>query len=181
MTDEKFFRNERPLILSDAAQELNTLDFDQFPLAKDFEIVLTDHGWPLGRHVRFWSEQLGWLAGFPWWDCADLALQVCTLPDIPIGTLERPYHDFEQGWQIFIFRRGDFAYVMQGGEPSEEPVVWHSWFRVPLEQYVSEWIREIRRFNPAAADGMPPQAFEGWQGPACLACRTKTHTAGLRQ
>ncbi len=180
MTDEKVFRNERPLVFPTQAWNLNALDLSQFPLVEAFEIVLTDLGWPLGPHLSFWSEQLGWLAGLPWWDNANLALYACTLADIPLGTLGHPYYDSEQGWQMLIFRDGAYVYVMEAGEPSEEPAVWHSWFRVPLEQYVGEWIREIRRFNPAIGEGLPPQASEGWQGRTCLACRTKTHTTGIR-
>jgi hypothetical protein len=179
MTDQPVFQNERPLIFPGQDFDLTWLELDAFPVVQDFEIALTDAGGPFGRKVRFWSDQLGWLAGFPWWDHADLALHLCTLIDIPIGTRATPYYDLEQGWQILIFREGAFAYVMEGGEPSDDPVTWSSWFRVPLEQYVSEWIREIRHFNPTIPDGMPLQATTGWQGHACLACRTKTHT-GIR-
>jgi hypothetical protein len=159
--------------------DLSRLNLATFPLVQDFEIVPTDTGGPFGRMVRFWSEQLGWLATFLWWEHADLALHLCDRADIPIGTPEQPYHDLEQGWQILIFCRGDFAYVVQGYWPSNQPVVWDTWFRVPLAQYINEWIREIRRFNPAIQDGILPQATDGWQGLACLACRTQTHT-GIR-
>jgi hypothetical protein len=179
ITDWPVFHNEQPLVFPTMEWDLAALDISHFPSIDNFEVVLTHWDTPIGPHIRFWSEKLGQLASFPWWDNANLALYTCTTGDIPIGTIEKPYHDSEQGWQTLIFQVGEYVYIMQGGEPSEEPVVWTSWFRVPLDQYISEWRREIRRFNPAIGDEMPLQGISGWQGPACLACRTKTHT-GIR-
>jgi hypothetical protein len=62
----------------------------------------------------------------------------------PIG----PFDDLEQGWQIIIFERDNYVYVMQGEDPccTEYPI----WFRVPRDCYFTEWMKLIRQFNPSA-------------------------------
>lgn len=143
------FRNKQPIF----APGLRTHDLaiDQFPIVQDFRLELRDCGGDLGWHIEFLSHDLGHLGGFPWWDHVDVALQRFSLENIPLGTLDEPYSDLDQGWQIVIFEANGFVHVLENeGVDGEDPsgCTFTTWFRVPRVQYVHEWTRVIAQFNP---------------------------------
>ena len=145
---ERLFHNEQALHLSryGFGECLNKLDLLAFPLVEDFIIKLEQTG-TFGIHLYFYSDQLGRLASFPWWDNVEKDLSSYTSSDIPVGDFDEPYSDLEQGWQIIIFEDENFVYIMEGQEPccTEFPI----WFRVTRDRYYNEWMRLIREFNPA--------------------------------
>lgn len=138
----KYFKNSQPLEISSNqyALHLVSLDLQMFPLIEDFVIKIKESS-PFGLHLYFQSDRYGKLAGFPWWDNVDKDLSRFTIQDIPVGSIEKPFDDLEQGWQILIFQTREYVYILQGKEPCcrKFPV----WFRVKREQYLNEWIRVI--------------------------------------
>ena len=115
--------------------ELSELDLGAFPVVRNFKVLLK-HIASLGHHVELHDES-GFLAGFPWWDHAARTLRMRGEEAVPIGTIENPFEDLEQGWQILIFEQGDKVYVLEGPEPvcPDFPV----WFAVPREEYFQAW------------------------------------------
>ena len=94
--------NEFPLKLHEESfydSPLN-LPFNDFPLINDFYINI-DKTDLFGYHLDYRSEKHGLLSNFPWWD--NIEREIHSEKDIPIGTLEEPFDDLEQGWQIYIF------------------------------------------------------------------------------
>ena len=131
----------------DYAKQIKTLDLSAFPLINDFTVQLRNAG-EFGEHIDFTSKTWGLLARFPWWDNVEKDLPTWDATKIPLGTLNEPFDDCEQSWEIVIFETGGYVYVMEGDDPccTEFPV----WFRVEHERYVAEWLSVIRKFNPAA-------------------------------
>ena len=130
--------NLYPIQLSspDYIAELPKLDLDSFPVIDDFHIQLFDAGEPMGMHIRFISDLQGILIGFSWWDHVDQVIQRKDF-SIPTGTLEHPFNDGDQSWQLLIWEHKDYVYMMKGKELqcTEFPV----WIRIPKSLYYSEW------------------------------------------
>ncbi|MCR8643124.1 hypothetical protein NV379_10680 [Paenibacillus sp. N1-5-1-14] len=64
---------------------------------------------------------------FPWWDHADRDIKDFTIENIPLGSITDPYNDFEEGWQIIIYEKESFVYVLVGSSPSFSKK-FYSWF-----------------------------------------------------
>lgn len=111
---KKLYKNAIPLILEN--YDCTKLTLHSFPEIDDFTILTHDHGKGLGIHIFFYSEKLGYLSSFPWWDKMDAKLKEMTLADIPLGKSDKPFLDADQGWQILIWEKRDYVYVMQGSE-----------------------------------------------------------------
>ncbi|BCM92033.1 hypothetical protein IAD21_03912 [Abditibacteriota bacterium] len=141
--------NEQALRLSDYnyGERLKELDLVAFPLVEDFTIKTKNTG-SFGYHLYFHSDHAGHLASFPWWDNVEKDLPRYTSKDIPVGSLEWPFDDLEQGWQIVICEHKHFVYILEGGDPC--CTEFYVWFRVPRQRYYREWMRLIREFNPEA-------------------------------
>lgn len=131
-------RNQDPLHVPDY-DELCELELDAFPIVLGFEVVLK-HSGSLGYHIELHDER-GFLAGFPWWDHVDKALRSLGETFIPTGTIETPFDDLEQGWQILIFEHAAKVFVLEGPKPvcQDFPV----WFAVPREEYFRAWMKVI--------------------------------------
>jgi hypothetical protein len=112
------------------------LDPNSFASVTDFEIQLKPSGC-LGLHLDLASRSLGPLAGFPWWDDVDADLATWTLKNVPLGTLESPFDDCEQGWQILIWESDGWVYVAEGDEPCCE--TYSQTFRVGRAPYLKAW------------------------------------------
>jgi hypothetical protein len=144
----RHFQNDAPLTLLKPdvpwlVFDIASLDLSQFPTVSDFRLDLRDG--PLGPHLFFTSDDLGTLAGFPWWDGVVTGLERMTVADIPLGTIQEPYCDLDQGWTILIFETSGYVYVRQGGE---DRYTYRSWFRVTRTRYVREWVQAIAAYNP---------------------------------
>lgn len=170
--------NETPLRCKgyepgNAPKNMKALPLEDFPLIKDFEIVLEamidETGYPpFGYHVMFFSPSLGYIASFPWWDNAtrDLAKDEFWVlgehngsdwrydhpefhPDrpisIPLGSFDDPYTALEQGWEIVIAQHDMYVYVLEGGMDKRRLKGYHSWFKVSLDRYLEQWqaIKEL--------------------------------------
>lgn len=111
-------------------------ELDDFPIVRDFAVGLedSDEG---GRHIVFTSGGMR-LAGFPAWDHADRDLRHFTPSDVPIGSVDEPYEDVDEGWRMAIFEQGGFVYVIEN----------ETRFRVPTERYLQGWAAIIDAHNP---------------------------------
>ncbi len=120
-------------------------ELDTFPTVPDFAIALEESG-DGGKHIAFTSGVDLHLAGFPAWDHADRDLRHFTPGDVPIGTMDEPYDEADEGWRMVIFERRGFVYILQGNAPDarEFPV----FFRVPGARYVKAWAAIIDSHNP---------------------------------
>jgi len=146
--NEKLFYNNEPLYVQDFdfVRWQEAFDLTSFPLVDDFTVRVKQTE-VFGLHLYFQSEQLGQLASFPWWDNVEKDLPQYDSSKIPVGTLEAPFDDCEQSWQIIIFKKEDHVYIMQGQDPGCGKFA--TWFRVALERYYDEWMTVLRQFNSA--------------------------------
>lgn len=124
---------------------LHELLLDDFPIIDDFALTLADSH-DGGRHVEMASALLGRLAGFPAWDHADRDLRHFTAADVPLGAIDEPYDDRDEGWRILIFEHGGFVHVLEGDDPSTRE--FDTYFRVPRDRYFQAWAALIDAFNP---------------------------------
>src|SRR5574342_973738 len=90
-------------------------DLDSFPIAGDFAVALSDSA---DRHIEFTSAKRGRLASFPAWERADRDLRHFTAADVPLGSMDEPFEDFDDQWRIAIFERQKFVYVLEGDDPN---------------------------------------------------------------
>ncbi|MGM1048072.1 MAG: hypothetical protein ACQEXX_18285 [Bacillota bacterium] len=119
------------------------LDIDEFPLVTDFELILRQgKNDLLGKHLYYYSNELGILSSFPWWDHVDKQIVNYEITDIPLGTITSPFDDCEQSWQIIIFSSRNYVYILQGDEPAS--TYFNTWYRVRLEDYLDAWSKLIR-------------------------------------
>jgi hypothetical protein len=120
-------------------------DLDSFPFVDDFLVRLVDAG-EGNLQIELASAARGRLAGFPAWDHADRDLRHFIPSDVPLGTIDEPYDDRDEGWRIVIFEHGGWMYVAEGdGVDAAEP---SSLFRVRRERYLQAWAALIDLFNP---------------------------------
>ncbi|KAF5051701.1 hypothetical protein DSECCO2_416270 [anaerobic digester metagenome] len=147
MGKRKLYKNDRTIRLKDYnySQQLSLLDLKAFPLIDDFQITLKgSRNW--GMHLYYFNNSLNRkIASFPWWDNAEKDISIMCISDIPLGTLRNPFNDCEQSWQILIWEKRDYVYIMQGDDPccTEFPI----WFRVRKEKYLAEWEKLLTNFH----------------------------------
>ena len=156
-----YSRENRPPSWSNETQlfwdtgNIEGLPLHTFPLIEDFEVLLEkmevvpEQGkgskrCPFGYQVLFFSSPRGYIANFPWWDHAEQDLRREDF-SVPLGTLNRPHSDFEQGWVISIAADDHFIYVMEGDfDRTVEDHYYHTWFKVPKDRYLDQWRRAIQ-------------------------------------
>lgn len=140
------FRNPQPIPAHEEA--LDELALDAFPIIDDFALTLAEiHDG--GKHIEMASRTLGRLAGFPAWDHADRDLRHFDPADVPLGSIDEPYDDRDEGWRILIFEHGGWVYVLEGRSPNATEFA--VWFRVPAARYFEAWAVLIDAFNPRTA------------------------------
>lgn len=140
------FRNPTPVRAD--CEALDALALDGFPIIDDFALMLTDSP-DGGKHVEMASALLGRVAGFPAWDHADRDLRHFTPADVPLGAIDEPYDDRDEGWRILIFERSGWVYVLEGRAPNGDDFA--TYFRVPRTRYFQAWAALIDAFNPMTA------------------------------
>src|SRR6266540_3974915 len=116
-------------------------ELDSFPTIDDFAVGLS-----ADRHIEFTSVKRGRLASFPAWEHADRDLRHFTPPDVPLGSIDEPFEDADEGWRIAIFEHRDSIYVLEADEPHATDFA--RWFRVPLDRYLQAWAALIDFYNP---------------------------------
>ena len=109
------------------------MNLDPFVPIDDFAAALTDD-----RRVELLSASRGRVAWFPAWEYADRDLRHFTAGDVPFGTIDEPFVDQDEGWQIRIFEHAGWVYIAEGA----------SMVRVLRDDYFRAWAALISRFNP---------------------------------
>ena len=117
----------------------------RFPLIDDFAVALADGG-KEGKLVEFVSARGGRLAGFPAWEHAERDLRHFDATDVPIGSIEDPFEDADDGWRIVVFEHQGHVYVLEGDSPIEDR--FGVYFRVPRDRYLQAWAAVITTYNP---------------------------------
>ena len=118
-------------------------ELDSFPTIGDFAVALSDTA---DRHIEFTSAKRGRLASFPAWERADRDLRHFTASDVPIGTMDEPFEDFDEQWRIAIFEHQKFVYVLEADDPKSDDFA--RYFRVPRDRYLAAWAALIDAWNP---------------------------------
>jgi hypothetical protein len=118
-------------------------DLDSFPTAGDFAVALSTTA---DRHIEFVSEKRGRLASFPAWERADRDLRHFTASDVPLGSLDVPFEDADEGWRIAIFEHRTFVYVLEADDATADD--FPRYFRVPRDRYLAAWAALIDAWNP---------------------------------
>jgi hypothetical protein len=121
-----------------------TLD-DEIPLVPDFRIEVRQME-DLGGLVHFVSDAYGEIAWFPAWEHADRDLRHFVASDVPLGTIDDPYDDRDDGWRIVLFEHGGQVYIFEDDSPNGTRFPRR--FRVPRDRYFVAWAAIINEFNP---------------------------------
>ncbi len=118
---------------------------EEFPEARDFTVELTVWGEDRGEE---WLN-LTYLVSSPateicwgWWTEPVGKIRAWTVADIPCGTIEKPYYDSDQGWNIMVWQMENQIFVAEGdGEWDEEREsdTYTRWFKVSRELYEAGW------------------------------------------
>jgi hypothetical protein len=105
----------------------------------DFAVELID------RRIEFTSggERIAW---FPAWENADRDLPHLTPDDVPLGTLDEPFEDFDEAWRIVIYEDEGYVYVSEADHP--RATTFPRSFRVPRDQYLTAWVLLLTEHNP---------------------------------
>ncbi|HSP14531.1 MAG TPA: hypothetical protein VLV78_07260 [Thermoanaerobaculia bacterium] len=118
-------------------------ELESFPTVGDFAVGLSDTD---DRHIEFVSANRGRLASFPAWERADRDLRHFTAADVPLGSMDDPFEDADEGWRIAIFEHRSFVYVLEAGDPNADD--FPRCFRVPRDRYLQAWAALIDAWNP---------------------------------
>ena len=118
-------------------------ELDAFSTVADFVVAVSDAG---DRHIEFRSASRGRLAHFPAWEHADRDLRHFTAADVPIGSMDHPYEDADEGWRVAIFEHRGFVYVLEGDDAASDDFARS--FRVPSDRYLQAWAARIDTYNP---------------------------------
>ncbi|HEY0142717.1 MAG TPA: hypothetical protein VGF48_17590 [Thermoanaerobaculia bacterium] len=124
-------------------RDLSAVALDGFPVIDDFAVRVTEDD---ARVIEFTSATHGPLASFPAWEAADRDLRHFTPSDVPLGTIEEPYDDRDDGWRIVIFEHAGWIHVLEGDNPNAK--TFQTYFRVRRARYVQAWAALIDFFNP---------------------------------
>jgi hypothetical protein len=126
---------------------------DEFPDAQDFTVELTVWGKDQGVE----SLNLAFIVSSPatriqwsWWSEPVDKIRSWTVADIPRGTVEKPYYDTDQGWNILVWQLDDHIFVAEGdGEWDEEghQNTYARWFKVSREMYDAGWSAALDRLR----------------------------------
>jgi len=145
-----FWKNERPLRIDGMVRHnpppMERLPIAFFPLIRDFEVRLEDikvqGESTLGYTVHFFSPARGYIADFYLGDHAERDL-IRDDFKIPLGDLQKPFFDSDQGWEITIASNDDYVYILEGDADAPADKGYFAWFKVSRETYLAEWQKAI--------------------------------------
>jgi hypothetical protein len=116
-------------------RDLDAVDVSVFLPVSGFAVRLIDTE-GFGKHIALFDGGGARLAGFPWLDHADAELATL-FEQVRDATMEAPFHDMEQSWELMIWRKGADFFVLQGdGEAYGQFDVA---FRVPADAFMAAW------------------------------------------
>jgi|SRR3989344_3227580 len=138
--------------------EWKNLDLASFPLIKDFHITIESRLTSFGKMeeknnsepfnsylvtwIRFESFEYPreYLASIELYYAnieTALAAKLSIFQDIP-STFESPYFDGDQGWEVYLFHKDEYTYVLSGTSGGYFPI----WFKVQKQKYL-DCIKEL--------------------------------------
>jgi len=141
--------NNHKILTDVCLKKLKDLDLDMFPIVNDIEVLITKKKLKrTGKHISLYSARRNeQLTTFPKWACAELFLEDWDSSTIPTGTIDQPFYDIMEGWQIIIFEEKEFIYLLEGGESEEKINTIHTWYRTPKSLYFKEWKKLIKKYK----------------------------------
>ncbi|WP_216641131.1 hypothetical protein [Solibacillus sp. R5-41] len=109
---------------------LHKVKLASFPIVEDFEILV---GKKKIDYIYFYSasrnEILNNFWGFPSFAYFLSRTNI---------SIDRPFSDVDQGWQVIIFEHGEFVYVLSGGEYTNKKNIVKKWYKVKKEMFELE-------------------------------------------
>jgi len=123
----------------------NEIDLDTVPVVPDFAVELREME-DAGKIVHFVSAAKGELAWFPGWEHAERDLLHFSASDVPLGSIDEPFDDRDEGWRIVIFEEGGYVYIFEDDRPNGERFPRR--YRVPRDRYFVAWAAVMLAFNP---------------------------------
>lgn len=106
----------------------------------DFSIELRD------RKIEFVDGDGKRLAWFPAWENADRDLKHFIAADVPLGSIDQPFEDFDDDWQIAILEHEGFVYVLEADDPHAESFPRR--YRISRDAYIRAWATLLHEYNP---------------------------------
>lgn len=123
----------------------NDIDLATVPTVADFAVALREME-DVGKIVHFISASEGELAWFPAWEHAERDILHFNPTDVPLGSLDDPYDDRDEGWRIVIFEDGGFVYIFEDDRPTGTRFPRR--YRVPRDRYLMAWAALLNETNP---------------------------------
>lgn len=121
------------------------VDLEQVGTIEDFAIELREME-DCGKIVHFISASQGELAWFPAWEHADRDLRHFVASDVPLGTVDDPFEEEDEGWRIVIFEENGYVFILEDDRPQGERFPRR--YRVPKNVYFFAWAAAINQYNP---------------------------------
>lgn len=119
-------------------ERLSELSFENFPQVDDFMVDLREAN--SATTLRYVCPSLGIVITFPWWNHAVNEIRGWTAAEIPCGSINSPFWDRDQGWNILIWQVHDRVYITEG---DGDPEIYERWFTISRDLYWSEWKKAI--------------------------------------
>jgi hypothetical protein len=149
-----------PMMIDHLATGLTGFRPDDFADAQDFIVELMI--WAHDDGVE--SLDLTYVVSSPairicwaWWSEPVEKIRAWTVTDVPCGTVEKPYHDSDQGWNIMIWQMDDQIFVAEGdGEWDEErgQTIYRRWFKVSRKLHDAGWTAALDRLRRELGTGV---------------------------
>ena len=115
------------------------IDLSHVRTIGDFSIELRD------RKIAFIGDGER-IAGFPAWENADRDLRHFIAADVPLGSIDVPCEDFDEGWRIAILEHEGFVYVLEADDPHAES--YPRRYRISRDAYIRAWAMLLHQYNP---------------------------------
>lgn len=123
----------------------NDIDLATVPVIADFAVELREME-DVGKIVHFVSAAKGELAWFPAWEHADRDLVHFSATDVPLGAIDDPFDDRDEGWRIVIFEEGGYVYIFEDDRPNGNRFPRR--YRVARDRYFVAWAAVMLAYNP---------------------------------
>ena len=123
-------------------------DPEEFPQAQDFTVEFTS--WEFGLNLTYRVPSLAIIMKWGWLKATDAEMRSWTIGDVPRGTLQNPYHDSDQGWNVMIWEMGDHVYIAEGEgawDEERDSNTYTMWFKVPRAVHDRAWTGALERLR----------------------------------
>lgn len=142
-----------PMLIDYLPTGLSGFDPAGFPRARDLTVQLTVRGQDEGTdrlNLTYVVSSPATRICWGWWTEPVDKIRDWTLADIPRGTVEDPYYESDQGWNLLVWQMDDDVFVAEGdGERDEQrdQNTYVRWFKVSRKLYEAGWIAALDRLR----------------------------------